>query len=271
MYEAASLRVGASTLAVDLVEKNDFTHSFNPAGGFHHARSNRAAGFCIFNDVAIAARYAQKKYGLKKIAIIDIDGHHADGTQEIFYKEKVLTISFHRYGFWFYPGTGWIDEIGSGEGKGYSVNVPLPAGTCDETFLYAYREVVPPLIRSYKPELIIHQFGVDGHYGDPLVGLRVTTKGYSEIASLTHGLCHEVCDGKYVILGGGGYDAEASARCWAIMVVNISQTMHVSKEEYIRLFDKISATRNEKIHQKVKEIVDRLKKIVFPYHGLEPS
>lgn len=268
IYEAACLRVGGSLLGVDLLMNSKVLHAFNPGGGFHHAKADKAAGFCVFNDIAIAVKYLQKKYNVKKIAIIDIDGHHGDGTQEILYKEPILKISFHRYDDWprpFYPGTGKIEEIGEGDGLGYSINVPLPIGTGDEDYLYAFNEIVPPLIKNYKPEVIIHQFGVDAHYQDPLVHLSLTTKAYKEISVITHGLAHEVSNGKYLILGGGGYDPKNTARCWAIMFITVSEAEVKDLESYNKLFDALIIKESK---PKVKEVVEKIKKLIFPLHNI---
>jgi acetoin utilization protein AcuC len=268
IYEAACLRVGGTLLGVNLLMNNEALHAFNPGGGFHHAEIDKAAGFCIFNDIAIAVKYLQKNYNVKKIAIIDIDGHHGNGTQEILYKEPILKISLHRYDDWpypFYPGTGKVEEIGEGDGLGYSVNVPLPLGTGDEDYLYAFNEVVPPLIEKYKPEVIIHQFGVDTHYQDPLVHLSLTTKAYKEISVATHKLAHKFSNGKYLILGGGGYEVKNTARCWAVMFITISEAEIKDLEGYNKLFD-ASIIKERK--PKVKEVVERVKKLIFPLHNI---
>ena len=267
IYEGACSVVGGSLEGADLIMEGKVLHAFNPGGGLHHAKKSSAAGFCVFNDVAIATRYLQKKYGLKRIAIVDVDGHHGDGTQEIFYKEPILTISFHQYGFRFYPGTGDVGEIGEGEGKGYSVNIPLEAGTGDKAYLYAFDEIVPPLIEKYEPEIIINQFGVDGHYQDPLVDLSLTTKTYEQISSKMHKLAHKVCDGKYLILGGGGYEPKNVARCWAVMFVTVSGVKPKDQKKYEKLFD-VELEEENLVFENVRKTVERVKKLIFPLHDL---
>lgn len=261
IYEGTCSRVGGSLLATDLIMKGKALHAFNPGGGLHHAKVDRASGFCVFNDIAITVRYLQKKYGLKRIAIIDIDGHHGDGTQEIFYFEPILKISFHRIGI--FPNTGFTNEIGEGKGKGYSVNIPLPTGTYGEAYLYAFNEIISRLIEKYKPEILINQFGVDAHWEDPLVGLALTTKSYEELAKLMHKLAHEFCKGRYLILGGGGYNIPNVIKCWAIMFLTVSG-VKIERKSYEELFDKFEPEKDERIFEEVKKIVKEIKKIIFP-------
>ena len=260
IYEGSCSVVGGSLYAADLIMTGKASHAFNSGGGLHHAKENGAAGFCVFNDIAIVTRYLQRKYGLKRIAIVDIDGHHGDGTQKIFYREPILTISLHRYGNHFYPGTGSTEEIGEEEGKGYSINIPLPAWTHDEAYLFAFNEIVIPAIRRYKPELIINQFGVDGHYQDPLVGLSLTTKTYEEVSSTLHNLAHENSNGKFLVLGGGGYNPVNVSRCWAVMFVTVSEAIPQSSPEYKKILDDVNLPKENKILEQVKETVDRIRK-----------
>lgn len=265
IYKGACIRVGGTLLGADLIMKGKVKHAFNPGGGLHHALPDRAAGFCVFNDIAITVRYLQRNYDIKKVAIVDIDGHHADGTQIIFYSEPVLKISFHRKGI--FPGTGEINEIGEDKGNGYSVNIPLPEGTFDEAYLHAFRQIVPPLIKAYSPEIIITQFGVDAHFQDPLVGLALTTKAYQEIARIMHELAHKVCDGKLLIVGGGGYNIENTARCWAVMFINISG-VKINGKKYEELLDKTQPKKTGEILKKVKEITKEVKNLIFPFYGI---
>ncbi|MDI6826638.1 MAG: acetoin utilization protein AcuC [Candidatus Aenigmarchaeota archaeon] len=267
IYEAACSVVGGNLLAADLIMNGKVSHAFNPAGGLHHAKRDRAAGFCVFNDIAIVTRYLQKNYNLERIAIVDIDGHHGDGTQQIFYNEPILKISLHKYGFGFYPGTGDVIEIGDGPGRGYSVNIPLPEGTSDKTYLYAFNEIVPPLIKKYKPEILINQFGVDAHYQDPLVGLSLTTKSYEKISSTMHELAHEISGGRYLIVGGGGYNIKNVVRCWTIMFVTVSGVRPKNTQRYEELFDP-EIKEEDRTLEKVKETVERLKKMIFPLHKI---
>ena len=267
VYEATRFIVGGSILGADLIMTDEVNHAFNPGGGLHHASKEEGKGFCIFNDIAIATRHLQKNHGVKKVAIIDIDGHHGDGTQEIFYEDPLLTISFHRIDI--YPLSGYISEIGRGEGKGYKVNVPLSQGTDHNSFLYAFEEVVPPLIRKYQPEILLCQFGVDSHFQDPLVGLSLTTRSYVEISRILHDLAHEVCDGRMLLFGGGGYNPNNVARCWTLMFAVISGSLTDNNfRKFERIQDKANPQGSSNSVQRLKNAVMRIKQNIFPLHGL---
>ncbi|MEM3832859.1 MAG: acetoin utilization protein AcuC [Thermoprotei archaeon] len=266
IYEGAAHRVGGSVTAAKLIADGLYLHAFNFGGGLHHAKPSNAAGFCVFNDIAIAVRYLQKSYNYKRIAIVDIDGHHGDGTQEIFYNEATtLKISLHKYGYGFYPGTGWYNELGADEGYGYTINIPLIGYTNDDTYLYAINEIVLPLLIYYKPEIIVMQFGADGHVNDPLVGLSLTTRTYSEVARIIHKLSHEISNGKLLVLGGGGYNPDDTARCWSLGFIEISD---IKIDEKIKetLYDKINVEGG--ISKFIYEIVNELKKKLRAIHGI---
>ncbi len=222
LYERALAAVGATLTGARMIGRGDVAHAFNPGGGLHHAARERASGFCVFNDVVVAVRALQREFGLRRIAVVDVDGHHGDGTQEELYHEPVLYVSLHRYDGRFYPATGTAEEVGEGLGYGYTANVPLPRRCGDGPYLYALRALVAPLLRAYRPEVIILQYGVDGHYQDPLVRLALTTAAYREIARLLHDLAHELCDGRLLVTGGGGYKPEAAVRCWAILLATLA-------------------------------------------------
>ncbi|MEM2058892.1 MAG: acetoin utilization protein AcuC [Thermoproteota archaeon] len=222
MFEASSYIVGGTLTAIDMVMSGRSEHSFNPGGGHHHASAGKGAGFCVFNDVAIAARYILEKWRAKKVMIIDIDVHHGDGTQWSLYSEpRTLKVDFHESGMYLYPGTGFVDEVGEGEGCGFMVNVPLPPRTYDDAYLYAFREIVPVLAEEFKPDVILQQCGVDAHFKDPLAHLTLTSKTYDEIASLMHDIAHKTANGKYIMVGGGGYNVETVAKMWTIMTAKV--------------------------------------------------
>jgi acetoin utilization protein AcuC len=187
IHEATSLAVGGSIVAADLVMKGKATHAFNPAGGLHHAGISHAAGFCVYNDIGVAVRHLQQECGVRKVAIVDLDVHHGDGTQEIFYSDQnVLTLDLHEDGRFLYPGSGFIEEMGEGEAIGSKVNIPLPPLTNRDCYLRAFDEIVPPILRAFKPEVIVNQFGVDTHFDDPLAHLSLTMDTYRDLATRIH-------------------------------------------------------------------------------------
>ena len=259
VYEDAILVVGGTAKLVKLILKGEYKKGFNPQGGFHHAQKGTAAGFCVFNDVALAAMLASREK--LRVAVVDIDGHHGDGTQFILYDKPLLKISFHRYGY-FYPGTGDINELGEGVGYGYSVNIPLPSGAGDDVFEMALNEVVIPLLEYYKPEFIVAQMGVDGHLGDPLVDLRLTSKSYRLIGQTLRYLAEKYAQGRVIGLGGGGYDPDNTSRMWMIMISEIFDIPEeLRRKIYEELRDKPEGTLStEQVVKTVKYRIERLKK-----------
>jgi len=206
-YDVASLAVGGALKAVELVVNGRFKNAFafvRPPG--HHAGSYYAMGFCIFNNVAIAALHLLRRYGLSRIAILDVDAHHGNGTQETFYDtNKVLYISLHQDPRMF-PGTGFIEETGEGEGLGYTVNVPLPFRTGDETYLKAFKEIAIPIAHQYKPQFILVSAGFDCHYTDPVASLSLSSFAYSEVFADILDMASKLCEGKTVAVLEGGYN-----------------------------------------------------------------
>jgi acetoin utilization deacetylase AcuC-like enzyme len=210
-YDTALLAVGGITEAVDRVftgKANNAMALLRPPG--HHAEKGMAMGFCLFNNVAIAARYAQQNYEVEKVAIIDFDVHHGNGTQHIFESDPtVMYISLHQYPF--YPGSGSADEIGSGNAKGTTVNYPLNIGVGDDEFIDIFNNSLSDKVLKYNPDLIIVSAGFDAHINDPIGGLSVTTEGYQNISKTINQLAGEVCGGKIISSLEGGYNLKALA------------------------------------------------------------
>lgn len=216
-YEASLLYVGASLQAVDLVMKGKASRAFNPSGGLHHAHPERASGFCIFNDPAIAVAYLKDKYRLKRMMYLDVDAHHGDGVMYGYYRDgSLLNIDFHEDGRYLFPGSGFTYETGEDEGKGLKINVPLPPGTGDGAYLKAFREIVPTAVRAYRPEIMLMQCGADSHRQDLLARLGITTRCYDEMVFTMCSLAEETCHGRIILLGGGGYNISSVSRCWSI-------------------------------------------------------
>ncbi|HII05960.1 MAG TPA: acetoin utilization protein AcuC [Methanotrichaceae archaeon] len=214
IYDASRLVAGGSIDAAKrIVEEN--CSAFNFAGGLHHAMPARASGFCVFNDPALAIRVLRRRFD--RILYVDIDAHHGDGVQEIFYQDpNVLTISIHESGNYLFPGTGFIDELGEGPGLGYSVNVPMPPNSGDMAYELAFEEIVPPLFEMFRPEAVVAQLGADAHYADPLTDLKMTLSGYERLVSRIKELADLHAEGRILALGGGGYNLKVVPLAWAV-------------------------------------------------------
>lgn len=212
-YDIALLAAGGVTKAIDKVmdESNHLKHVFalvRPPG--HHAFSNRGSGFCIFNNIAIGAEYLKRKFGVKRILIVDWDVHHGNGTQDIFFEDPaVLYFSTHQYPH--YPGTGWIDEVGKGEGLGFTVNVPLPSGTDDRGYLYALTTILVPIALEFNPDFVLVSAGFDAHTADPLASMNVTSLGFGLFTDVILAIANKKCGGRMVMTLEGGYNLEAIA------------------------------------------------------------
>ena len=210
MHEASLLTTGATLAGLEAVVAGRLRVSFNGAGGLHHAMRDRASGFCIYNDPAIACgRLADR--GLR-VAYVDIDAHHGDGVQAAFYDtDRVLTISLHESGRTLFPGTGFASERGTGAGAGYSVNVALPPFTDDAAYVRAFDAVVPPLVARYRPDVLVTQQGIDSHFADPLTHLQVSTRAREHCVRTFRAF-----GVPWVAMGGGGYDLDAVRRAWSM-------------------------------------------------------
>ena len=206
MHDASALVVGATVAAAKAVVAGTHDHGVNVAGGLHHAMASSASGFCVYNDPAIAIAWMLAN-GVERVAYVDIDVHHGDGVQAAFWDDpRVLTISLHESGRTLFPGTGFPNEVGGADAVGTAVNVALPAGTGDAAWLRAFDAVVPPLVRAFAPTVLVSQHGCDSHALDPLANLLVSVDAQRSLHASLHGLAHDVCDGRWVATGGGGYE-----------------------------------------------------------------
>lgn len=275
MYEAASRAVGASLTAAEMVARGDVDAAFNVAGGMHHAAPDFASGFCIFNDVAIVIKSLLKQ-GFK-VAYIDIDAHHSDAIQDAFYSNpQVLKISLHEWGRYLFPGTGEVTEIGESNGKGFNINIPLSPLTDDRVYLRVFKELVPPLVEKFKPDIVVTQLGCDTHYLDPLTHLNLTTEGYTETILELRRLSP-----RWVALGGGGYEIGVVARSWTLAygIMIDKEWDDEIPEEYQKAYglthlrDKekpqVDAPTRDRVEYFAQWCINEVKKLVFPLHGIK--
>lgn len=298
MHDASALVAGSAIVAADALAlpgagrgKNRSgsggnEHVWYPAGGLHHAMPARASGFCIYDDPAIAIRHLLDR-GADRVAYVDVDVHHGDGVQEIFYGDpRVLTISIHESGRFLFPGTGFVDEVGRGDARGTSVNVPLPPYTGDDAYLTAFETVVPPLLESFKPIVLFTQLGCDTHHTDPLAHLQLTTHAWRRIARWVHELAHEHAGGRWIATGGGGYSVAAVPRGWASYFAEMCGGLDLAPEipEAWRELAREHGVCNPPtlvhddpiavdgmVEQAAVEAVrsaERTAATIFPYHGL---
>jgi acetoin utilization deacetylase AcuC-like enzyme/GNAT superfamily N-acetyltransferase len=234
MHEVAANIAGGTLVALSAVmglseggtfraEDERPLHVFHPGGGLHHALANRASGFCIYNDIAVAIAHVLRATEAK-VLYIDFDAHHGDGVQNAFYDDsRVMTISFHETGRYLFPGTGDVLELGRGPGRGYSVNIPLEPFTEDDSYIEAMDSLLSPLVTSFAPDVIISQHGCDTHAWDPLTHLSLTLGGIQAQMKVTHQLVHTYCGGRWVALGGGGYDLyRVVPRAWSLLWAEIA-------------------------------------------------
>lgn len=218
MYEASALVAGASMNAAQMVmDDNGIDIAFNIGGGLHHASANKAHGFCIFNDIAIAIQKLRLKRPNLRIMYLDIDAHHGDGVQNIFYDDAdVLTVSFHQDGNTLFPGTGFMEEIGKEKGAHYSINLPLYPRTYDDAYIGVFRTCVPKIMEAYQPDLFVTQLGVDAHFMDPLTLMGLSTTGFEKIYRDMKEYSEKYANGKWLAVGGGGYLMTVVPRAWTL-------------------------------------------------------
>lgn len=274
MYSAALWSTGASITAAELVADARTNVAFNISGGLHHAMPDRASGFCTFNDPVISINNLLAKR--VKVAYIDIDAHHGDGVQYAFYDtDAVLTISLHESGAFLFPGTGFVEEIGTSKGRGYSVNLPLYPYTGDDTYLWAFREVVPRLIESYHPDYVVSQLGIDAHFLDPITHLALTVQGFTSVVKVISELAP-----KWIALGGGGYDLGAVARAWtsAYGVMSEQELPDRIPDKYREWYGlttlsdgegpKLTSQQVRDARQFAEKSVHEIQRSIFPIHGI---
>lgn len=277
MYEYAALAAGASLEGARLLLSGEARIAFNPSGGYHHAGPGHASGFCYINDIVLSAMTLASAG--KRVLFLDLDVHHSDGVQGAFYsRSDVMTISFHESGRTLFPGTGFENEIGEGAGRGYAVNIPFPVGTYDGAYFRAFNEAALPLIRSYNPDVIILELGMDALAGDPLAHLHLTNNVYVEIINVVMAL------GKPVLAtGGGGYNVENTVRAWALawstfcgdhaddLSIGLGGEMLGNTDWAGGLRDRVllsDAGMRGTVDAEVNATIKRIHSLIFPIHGI---
>ncbi len=274
IYDAAVLSTGASLKAAELVASGEVDAALSISGGLHHAMPGYAYGFCVFNDPVVAIK-ALLARGMR-VAYVDVDCHHGDGVQYAFYDtDAVLTISLHESGAFLFPGTGFTQETGAGRGRGYSVNVPLYPYTGDQVYLWAFREVVPPLVGAFHPDVLVTQLGIDSHYKDPITHLALTVQGFGQVVAELAKLAP-----RWLALGGGGYDLQAVARAWTTAYAIMSeQELPDEIPASYRQRHGVETLRDAEVPQAseraardarafAESSVREVQRLVFPIHGL---
>jgi len=262
MYDGAALATGGTLVGAKLLLSGEAEAAFNPSGGFHHAGPERASGFCYINDVALGCMILAE--GGKRVLYLDVDVHHGDGVAAAFYGRcDVMTISFHQNPRTLFPGTGFENEIGSGEGKGYCVNVPLPIGTYDEAYMKVFKTIALPLIEAYNPDVIVFELGADALAGDPLAHLCLTNNTYADI--INHLLSF---DKPILATGGGGYNIDNTVRAWALAW---SLLCGGDSDRQGELRDKtlaVSEPQRNIVTPAIEAVIEAVKANVFSFHGL---
>ncbi len=278
MYENSAIACGATVKGAEMIIQGQADVVFNPAGGLHHAHQERSSGFCYLNDVGIGCELLTKAG--KRVLYLDVDVHHGDGVQDFFYyRDDVMTVSFHESGKTLFPGTGFEDEIGSGSGKGYSVNVPLPVGTYDQEYMRVFKTVVVPLIEFYEPDVIVFELGADTLAGDPLARLYLTNNTYADIINILLKYNKPI-----LATGGGGYNIENTVRAWAFawtvlsgqddgsdMNIGMGGVMMESTDWQGGLRDRelvISGEQKNSVPTKIDSTIEAIRKNIFKLHGI---
>lgn len=278
MYRFALITSGGTWQGAQMLDAGEARFVFNPIGGYHHAGKNHAGGFCYVNDIGIAIMDLIKKG--RRVVYIDIDVHHGNGVQDLFYKDdRVLKISIHESGMTLYPWSGFQNEIGADAGRGYNVNIPLLKGTDDEVYVEAFESVVPPLVKAFGPDIVFAQIGGDVHKEDPLAHLRLTSNGYKRVIQIINELSPKI-----MATGGGGYNVYKTSALWALAWATfcgitpsdhyagvVGGMMYGPEAHAGSLEDEpfvAKGAEKDEYRRHAAEVVDYIRKQVFPIHGM---
>lgn len=259
MHGASAAVCGASLTALESVLDGSADHSFNPAGGLHHARRREASGFCIYNDPAVAIAKALAIHPEWRVMYLDVDVHHGDGVQWIFYDDpRVLTLSLHQSGQYLYPGTGFEDETGGPGAVGTSANIPLLPLTGEADYLWALEATLVSLAEAFRPDLLVTQLGADTHWNDPLANLGLTMRAYPPMARLIHETADKHCSGRWVATGGGGYQFDTIVpKVWTMHFAEMCGATDVIPAEWLedRSPDEVSRPFRQRIERSVDQVL----------------
>jgi len=287
MHEASLHVCAASREAARVVWEGEAVHAFNPAGGLHHAMPDKAAGFCIYNDPAVAIDWLLE-HGAERVCYVDVDVHHGDGVEVMFADDpRVLTISLHESGKFLFPGTGFSEDIGGPGAPGSAANVPFHPGTTGDIWIEAFDAIVEPLVRAYAPDVLVTQLGCDTHLADPLAHLALTVDEFEAIVARLHALAHDVAEGRWIATGGGGYElVQVVPRAWTLAFAEMAgaklpldtpmrwrefATQRTGRpaptsfsDDPVTVSDGIRASAQAAAN----EAVEGLRRLVLPHHGL---
>jgi len=254
--EAARYIIGQAKLAADLVMEGKFKKVISIGGGLHHAKRNFGEGFCIYNDVAFCAKYLLERYDLNRILILDTDAHAGNGTLEYFYEDpKVLFIDIHQDPRTLYPGTGFVEQKGSGGGEGLKINIPLPPFSGDQCYKMVFEEIIEPVVKEFKPEIIIRNGGSDPHFSDPLTNLNLTIDGFKMIGEKVRNLS-KICKEREIDLIASGYNLNVLKHCWTALISGLLK-LEVEVSELI--FPKTIKEPLQEVEELIKKIKEEFK------------
>jgi acetoin utilization protein AcuC len=294
MHEASALVTGASVIAAEAVWQGRSTRAVNISGGLHHAMRDRASGFCVYNDVAVGIQRLLD-LGAERVAYIDVDVHHGDGVQAAFWNDpRVLTVSIHESPLTLFPGTGFPTETGGEKAPGSAVNVPVPAGTGDAGWLRAFHAVVPGVVRAFRPQVLVTQCGCDSHALDPLADLSLSVDGQRQSYLAMRDLAEELCDGRWIAVGGGGYGVvDVVPRAWTHLLAILSgapldphtatpnEWRALAQQRRRRSCPPTTMTDDRPLEWRpwqpgselnaLDRAVDATRRAVYPLHGLDPD
>lgn len=254
--EAARLIIGQAKMGINKIQEGDFRKVVSIGGGMHHAKPGYGEGFCIYNDVAFAAKYLIEQYGFERILILDTDAHAGNGTLEYFYSDKrVLFIDVHQDPQTLYPGTGFINQIGDGAGRGFTINVPMPPYAGDDAYQLVFEEIIIPTAAEFNPQFIIRNGGSDPHFADKLTNLGLTVDGFRMIGEKVNQIASTTCDGKVIDLIASGYNESVLPHCWMALLSGLAN-LETTIEEPDTVLQRV---RKEPSQQEIKKLIKELK------------